>query len=59
VTIEFNEIPGWQFKIEEISAGVYEASGKDKSGRNVKKMGSEPDKLLEYCKNYAMQFISI
>jgi hypothetical protein len=29
---EFNELPGWKFKVIELSVGVYSVSGNDKSG---------------------------
>jgi hypothetical protein len=54
VPIEFKELPGWQFEVDEISAGVYKVCGKDKSGRNVEAIGVDPDTLIDKCKKSAM-----
>jgi hypothetical protein len=53
VSIKFEELYGWQFKIDEISAGVYKVSGIDKSGRSVEVTGIDPELLLIECKKYA------
>jgi hypothetical protein len=55
--IEFKELPGWDFIVDEISAGVYKASGNDKSGRSVEATGIDPNALLEECKQYAARLI--
>jgi len=54
--IEYEELPGWQFFVDEISAGVYKVWGKDLIGHNIEVTGMDPDLLLEKCKNYAEQF---
>ena len=56
--IEFNELPDWQFEVDEVSAGVYKVLGKDKSGRNVEVTGTDPDDLLNECKESAARMIS-
>jgi len=33
--IKFNELPGWIFKVIELSVGVYSVSGNDNLGRNI------------------------
>jgi len=56
--MEFNDLPNWQFEVDEISAGVYKVCGKDRSGRSVEITGSNPDKLLDECKQSAKRMIS-
>jgi len=56
-TIEFAEIPGWKFEIDEISAGVYKVAGKDSCDRSVEKIGFDANAMLEDCKKYASQFV--
>ena len=55
MTIQFTEIPGWQFFEEEVSAGVYKVQGKDNLGRTVEVCGVDPEKLIEECKKFAEQ----
>jgi hypothetical protein len=55
--IEFNELPGWHFVVDEVSAGVYKVHGEDQQGRSVETTGIEPDALLEECKKYAALII--
>jgi hypothetical protein len=43
----FDELPGWTFTVEEISAGVYRVGGRDLAGRSVSLTGEKPDKLLK------------
>jgi hypothetical protein len=43
----FDELPGWTFTVEEISAGVYRVGGRDLAGRSVSLTGEDPDKLLQ------------
>ncbi len=50
-----NKIEGWYFRIEERSAGVYIAEGKDLFGRQVSREGTDPDKILAMCMNDAKQ----
>lgn len=52
--IEFKELPGWLFEVDEVSAGVYKATGKDELGRNIEITGIEPNELIEKCKEAAM-----
>ena len=55
--VKFDDIPGWQFEVKEMSPGVYEVTGKDTSGRNIQVKGENVDKLLDECKTYAKQYI--
>jgi hypothetical protein len=47
--------PFWSFSVEEVSAGVYRARGVDSTGRPVETTGSDPDRLLEECKQAAVR----
>jgi hypothetical protein len=40
----------WEFKVDEISAGVYRVIGADRKGRIVERIGTEPEQLLFDCK---------
>jgi len=55
---EFAELPGWSFDAEEVSAGVYRAFGRDRSGRNVEACGLDPDDLIEECRRAALQIMA-
>jgi hypothetical protein len=46
-------VPGWFFRVEEISAGAYKASGVDAWGRLVESTGGNPDSVLADCKAFA------
>ncbi len=41
--------PGWFFRTDETSAGIYEVEGIDQWGRSVYRRGTEPEPLLEAC----------
>lgn len=58
MTKKFNELPGWIFFGEEVSASVYKVGGKDEAGRNIELTGTDPDALLEDCKKYAAKIIA-
>ena len=45
--------PGWFFRIQEVSAGVYRAEGSDLWGRMVSRSGLDPDLLLVECERDA------
>lgn len=53
MTEKFNELPGWAFEVEEVSAGVYEVEGRDSAGRRVSVRGTDPDALLEEARDAA------
>ena len=48
-------LPGWTFKSEEVSMGVYRVRGVDAAGRSVEATGTDPDALLEDCKRSAIR----
>lgn len=52
---QFRELSGWSFDVEEVSAGVYRAVGRDRSGRSVELKGTDPDVLLVHCKRAAKE----
>lgn len=53
--LNFTDLPGWIFDINEVSANVYRVVGRDAVGRTFEKSGFDPDKLLEEAKQYARQ----
>jgi hypothetical protein len=57
MSVEPDDIPGWIFEIDEVSAGVYKVTGKDAFGRSVEKLGFDRDAMLDDCKKYAAQFV--
>jgi len=56
--VKSEEFPEWRFSVDEVSAGVYKAIGKDKLGRSVEFTGTDPDFLLERCKKAAKEMKS-
>jgi len=58
MSITFKELPGWDFDIDEISAGVYKVNGRDELGRSIELTGTDPEALLEECKKYAAKTIA-
>ena len=56
--LEYIELTGWHFFVDEVSAGIYKVWGKDSLGHNIEVIGIDPDLLLEKCKSYAAQFIA-
>ena len=50
----FPELPGWEFQMEEVSAGVYEVKGSDAQGRRVSAIGTDIDELIARCRSEAV-----
>jgi hypothetical protein len=48
------DLPEWSFEVQEVSAGVYEVIASDKRGRRFSSKGTDPDELLESCREQAM-----
>lgn len=48
-------VPGWFFRVDEVSAGVYVAEGNDLQGRTVSKQGFDAEALLRACVQYAQR----
>ena len=44
-----DRVPGWFFRVEEISAGAWRVEGTDLDGRTVARTGSDPHELLAEC----------
>jgi hypothetical protein len=44
-----DRVPGWFFRVEEISPGAWRVDGTDLYGRTVGRTGSNPDELLTEC----------
>ncbi len=49
----YPDLPDWAFNIEEISAGVYEATATDKFGHSVRMKGTDYDQLVSECRKAA------
>jgi len=49
--LEFPELPGWRFNVDEVSAGVYRVCGVDKSGRSVETTGTDAEEAIEWCRS--------
>jgi len=57
-TRTFAELPDWSFDADEVSAGVYRAFGRDRTGRNVEATGFDPEALIEKCRQAALQMMA-
>ena len=51
-------VPGWFFRVNEISNGGYKAGGADLWGRKVSRSGSDLDVLLAECAKDAERIIA-
>ena len=49
----FQDVPGWTFEIEEVSANVYEVTATDGVGHRVQVKGTNPYELLEEARKSA------
>ena len=54
MTHEHQQLEGWQFEVQEVSAGVYRVTGRDRFGRRVSSTGTDPDALLQECRTTAL-----
>lgn len=50
---KMDDIPGWSFRVEEVSAGVYRVRGLDEAGHSVEATGTDPDDVMEECRRSA------
>ena len=48
------ELPEWKFEVDEVSAGVYQVTASDDNGRSFSSKGTDPDVLLEECRDQAI-----
>jgi hypothetical protein len=53
--MKFEELPGWDFKVQETSMNVYKVTGVDPAGRSVERQGLDPETLLEEAKQDALE----
>lgn len=53
----FPDLPGWSFEINEVSAGVYEVIANDRHGRRFSDKDTDPDTLLEKCRQQARELV--
>jgi hypothetical protein len=58
MSLEFKDVPGWRFTVDEVSAGVYKVNGIDEAKRGVERVGTDPDLLIEECKEYAKMIVN-
>jgi hypothetical protein len=58
MSLEFKDVPGWRFTADEVSAGVYKVIGMDEAKRSVERIGTDPDLLIEECKEYAKRIVN-
>lgn len=55
MSIIFQELPRWVFHIQEVSVGVYRATGSDQLGHRTVAEGLDPDACLEECRSAAIK----
>lgn len=53
--MRFEALPDWEFKVEEVSMGVYKASGIDVDGRQVSCSGVDEEELIPRCREWAAE----
>ena len=44
-----DRLPGWYFRVTEISNGAWRVEGSDAWGRTVSRQGVDPEQLLAEC----------
>lgn len=57
MSIKFEELPDWVFDADEISAGVYKAFGMSSKKRSVEKTGTDPEMLIQQCRQAAIEIM--
>lgn len=50
-------VPGWRYRLEEVSAGVYECRAGDQWGRRVSRKGTDPDALIKQCEQDVREIV--
>ena len=53
MAIQDESLPGWVFRVEEVSASVFEVSARGPGGRSASRQGTDPDRLIEKCEEDA------
>lgn len=51
--IAFEELPGWTFEVEEVSAGVYMVTGRSSTGNRVEITTTNPDDGISEARDAA------
>jgi hypothetical protein len=51
-------VPGWYFRVREVSAGQFVAQGTDLFGRTVSEQGNDPRQVLRACTKWAQKLVS-
>ncbi len=49
----FDDLPGWTFEVNEVSACVYRVTGADSLGRRTEATGTDPEELLAAAREWA------
>jgi len=49
------KVPGWYFRVKEVSNNVWEAEGIDDWGRKVSYTGDDPKQLIAKCELAALE----
>ena len=57
MAIQDEALPGWVFRVEEVSAGVFEVTALGPGGLNVSRKGTDPEETLEKCKEDARRLV--
>lgn len=53
---QFQDLPGWAFRVDEISANVYNIKGRNiVNGASLDLSGSDPEQLLERARRTALE----
>jgi len=58
MTLNFTELPGWDFYVEETSVSAYKVTGRDSQGHVVSLAGQNPDELIVECRRRALEIQS-
>lgn len=49
----FPDLPGWQFEMDEVSAGVYEVTARHRAGHCVSARDTDLEAALQQCRRDA------
>ena len=51
------DTPGWRYRIDEVSAGVYVLTGRDQQGHSISLTGDSPEALLDRAEAKAAKIL--
>ena len=57
--VRFPMLQGWEFDVDEVSAGVYRVVATDSVGHRVVSTGEDADAILETCKREAARLTGV